>query len=87
MATRAVKNVPMCCVRIGYQDFLLPADKGMKLVELMQHAVSCERSFATRDYNYKVEDAPAVEFCMVKPSQLVMPQGGRQQLALGGPTQ
>jgi hypothetical protein len=86
MATRAAKNAAMCCVSIDHNDFLLPADKGMKLVELLQHAVCCDRHYESRDYSYKVHDAPAVEFYLVKPSQIVMPQGKRQQLALEGPT-
>jgi hypothetical protein len=87
MATRAVKNVAMCCVSINHSDYLLPADKGMKLVELLQHAVSCDRGYESRDYSYKVHGAPAVEFYLVKPSQIVMPQGKRPQPALEGPTE
>jgi len=35
----------MCCVTIGFQDFLLPTDKGLRVVELMKDAVSCEKRF------------------------------------------
>jgi hypothetical protein len=85
VATRPLKNVAMCCVRIDHFEYLLPADKGMKLVELMQHAVCCDTHYESRGYTYRVHDAPAVEFALVKPSQIVMPQGARAPLALEGP--
>lgn len=30
---------------IGYQDFLLPADKGLRVVELLKDAVPCQKRF------------------------------------------
>lgn len=70
---RHAKPVPMCCVSIGYQDFLLPFAAGMKLVELMQHAVVTQKHFGGRTYQYFVGDQPSAEFVAVKPNQIVMP--------------
>ena len=70
---RPAKPVPMCCVSIGYQDFLLPFSAGMKLVELMQNSVVTRKNFDGRAYQYPVGDQPNVEFVAVKPSQIVMP--------------
>jgi hypothetical protein len=84
--TTAKKPVSMCCVTIGgFEEFLMPADKGMKLVELLQHAVHCRRDYESHDYRYHVKDAPAVELRLVKPSQIVMPRAGHSQPALEGP--
>lgn len=72
MAARK-KPVPMCCVTIGYQEFILPFAAGMKLVELMQNAVTTRRIFNDRSHQYVVGDQPDVEFMAVRPNQIVMP--------------
>ena len=68
MATK--KPVAMCCVTIGYMVYLMPADKGMKVVELMQEAFDTSKSYEDRGYCYHVGEQPSVEYCLVKPSQL-----------------
>lgn len=78
------KPVPMCCVTIDHNTFLLPVDKGMKLVELMQHAVSCDCRYDA-GYRYLVRETPSIELAVVKPSQVVMPRGAEPPLALEGP--
>lgn len=84
---------PMCCVSIGYQSYLMPADAGMKVVQLMQEALRCDRDFSSSlgGHVYVVRDAPEIELAMVKPSQVrpapVEPQpttrGGKQLLIEG----
>jgi hypothetical protein len=64
----------MCCVRIGYQEFLMPADKGMKVVELMTSAVDCDKQYLERGYSYTLRDQPDVSFNLVKPDQIRLPQ-------------
>lgn len=69
--TIAKKPVPMCCVTIGIiGQYIMPADKGMKLVELLQTAFEANRNYADRGYVYDVGDQPEVEFALVKPSQI-----------------
>lgn len=34
----------MCVLTIGHYDYLMPAEAGMKVMQLMQQAVSAERS-------------------------------------------
>ncbi len=70
----ATPTKPMCCVAIGYKTLLMPADKGMKLVELLQYAVECERRYASHEA-YAVGEHPRVELIMVKPGQIQMPEG------------
>lgn len=69
MAT-AKKPVSMCCVSINHDNYLMPADKGMKLVELMQSAFEAEKSYGDRNYTYEIGEQPSVELSLVKPSQI-----------------
>jgi hypothetical protein len=72
MAT--TKQVQLCCISIGYQDLLMPADKGMKVLELLQSAVSCKRTYEA-GYAYTAEDQPTLGLELVKASQVRMPEG------------
>lgn len=74
--SRATKPVQMACLQIGYQRLLLPADKAMKVAELLQHAVLTEVEFKGHREHYQVQDEPLrVEFAFVSPSQISMPSG------------
>ncbi|MGE0446164.1 MAG: hypothetical protein AB7P99_13125 [Vicinamibacterales bacterium] len=65
----------MCCVRFGWRaELLLPADKAMKLVELLQQAALCERNYDGAGYVFVVQEQPEVELITVKASQIRMPQ-------------
>lgn len=70
----ATKPTQMAFVRIGYSaELLLPADKAMKLVEILQHAVTCDdRSFSggALSRSYLVGEQPEVELVMVKANQI-----------------
>lgn len=68
--TAPKKAVPMCCVSIDYRSYLMPVDKGMKLVELMQFAFETDPSYGDRSYTYHIGDQPAVQFTLVKPAQI-----------------
>lgn len=70
-----VKPVQLCCVTIGYQDFLLPLDKGLKLVEIMQAAIACDDKYEESGYVYTTKESSEVSLKMVKPSQVRMPAG------------
>jgi hypothetical protein len=75
MSRASTKPTPMACLTIGYQDYLMPSDKAMKVAELMQHAIECESNFEGTAYVYNAKDQPNVEFSLVRPSQVRMPQG------------
>lgn len=53
----------------------MPADKGMKLVELMQSAVECELDFGADRHTYVAGEQPRVAFNLVKSNQIRMPDG------------
>lgn len=79
--SRPAKTVPMCCVTINYQKFLMPADKGMKVVELMQSAFACEESYGERGYVFQPEtEQPSVEYKLVRANQIKAPL---KQLLIG----
>lgn len=74
--SRALKSAQLCCVSIGYQDFLLPTAEGMKLVALLQNAMACEDTFDGEQYVYVVKKAnPEVVFKSVRHAQVRMPEG------------
>lgn len=64
------KPVDMCCVTIGHRDYLLPADKGMKLIALLQSAFETDKRYGDRGYVYHLGDQPEVELALVRASQL-----------------
>jgi hypothetical protein len=76
---KAAAPKPLCCVSIGYQDLLMPATEGMKLVELLRHAVECNRSYDRRETFVVSEKELDVRYCSVSANQVVMPaQPGRE---------
>ena len=73
---RPTKPVQMARLSIGYQNLLLPADKAMKVVECLQHAVQAEIEFKGHKDHYQVQEEPLrVEFQLVSNSQISMPHG------------
>jgi len=75
MSRAPAKAVPMACLTIGFQTFLLPADKAMKVAELMQHACDCKSEYEDRGYVYYPTEQPRVEFALVRASEIRMPHG------------
>lgn len=68
---QAVKQ--LCVVTIGYQTLIVPASKGMALVELLQHSVTAEPKFSGLRDTYTVGQQPRVELALIKPEQLEAP--------------
>jgi len=83
MATR--KPMQMCHVTVGYQNLLMPADKGMRLLELLQHSIECEIDFVGRGVVYQAGKQPRVEFSLIQPDQVRAPAGGWDSAAPGKP--
>ena len=75
MSRASTKSTAMACLTIGNRDYLIPSDKAMKVAELMQHAIECEAKFEGAGYVYTATDQPNVEFSLVRPNQVRMPQG------------
>lgn len=71
MATRPPKQVPMCCVSIGYQSFLMSADDGMRLVKVMQNAIECTETFMHGQVFCPREEQPSIEMKLVRPAQII----------------
>ncbi len=87
--TAARKPVTMCCVTLDFKHYLIPADKGMKLVELLQSAFECEKTYEARGgYAYEVREQPEhVSLEIVRPGQIrqARPPGPRALPAPGAP--
>lgn len=76
MSRAPTKPVQMAFLTIGYVHVLMPADKAMKVAELMQHAMPAERDFSGSGDLYVVQEQPLrVEFILVRPNQIRMPHG------------
>jgi hypothetical protein len=71
----ATKPTQLCCISIGYMDYLMPMDKGLKLMELMQYAVEVDKRYEDRGYEFLVKEQPRCGIEMVKPSQVKTPDG------------
>lgn len=82
------KPVQICCVSIGYDSFIMPADKGMKVVELLQSAFKCNKDYAERGYVYTVGSQPEVELALVRSDQVRAPaeQSSSAPLRLSAPS-
>ena len=74
MTRPTAKATPLACLTIGYQRFLMPQDKAMKVAELMQHAVTCEVDYHD-GYTYTPQEAPDIQFSLVRANQVRMPAG------------
>lgn len=81
--TAPKKPVHMACVRIEFIELLMPADKAMKVVELLQSAFVCNREYGERNYKYHIGDQPAVDLSLVKPGQIVAPAKATPTKLLG----
>lgn len=64
---------PMCVLTIGYCDYIMPAEAGMKVMQLMQQAVSADRSSDYRSWHAGVPAHLAME--MVSADKINMPPG------------
>lgn len=72
---------PMCAVTIGFETYVLPAAAGMKVVELMQHALQCENDYGLRE-TVTVTGPVKVIYRSMRPDQITMPPGAQVEPAL-----
>lgn len=78
---KPAKTVPMCCVSIDFNSYLLPASVGMKLVEILQQAYKCHENFGERDYQYTPEvNQPRVELKLVRANQVLPPRDSNSEV-------
>lgn len=69
MATRKPTSQPSL-VTIGYTRLLMPAEHGMAMLKLLQHAIECEIETGEWPPRYQAGTQPRIEFELVKPSQI-----------------
>lgn len=75
MVTRAKPQRPrdIACIRIGFEHYLLDADKAMQVLKLMRESISCNRDFNGRRMRYIASSSPELELSMIQASEVVMP--------------
>lgn len=75
MATRKemARGKDVACLRIGFEDYLLDADKAMQAMKLLREAIRCEKRFEGRRYRYMALSRPELEVTLVDPSHVLMP--------------
>lgn len=74
--TRTPKSETMCVISIGFgNDLLLPLDKGVALVKLLNGAVECSRDFRiSGKVRYNVLPEPLrLELITIASCQIIMP--------------
>lgn len=74
--TRNTKAVSLCIVTVQHIQLLMPSDKGLKLVELLQHAQHAQWDYSDRSdgRTYVVGEQVEAEYRAVKQSQLKLPE-------------
>lgn len=64
MAARTPRaGTTLCSVSIGHRDFVMPLDKGLKLIALLKDATECDRESRSPDYKvfyYVSRSQPAI---------------------------
>ena len=73
MATRGAPKATaaMCCLTLGHLEILLPADAGLKVVQLMRGALCCGRDYdSNMNRVYVLRDELDVEYINVRPGQV-----------------
>lgn len=73
----------MCVVTLAGDQYLMPTEAGMKVMQLMQQALACRYTYSD-DYlrkQYVAGDTPSLSLEMVKPSEILMPPGSQVEPA------
>lgn len=70
--SRTAKPQQLCCIEIDHIDLLMPVEKALKVIELLQGAVTCHATFA-EGYRYHVQHAPRLQMTVLRADQVVMP--------------
>lgn len=71
----------LCVVTVGYQHFLLSAADGLKLMGLMQKAVSCEWTYDKGGKEFEAGSTPALSMQMLRADQVRMLPGAEVEPA------
>ena len=65
----------MCIVTIGYQHYLIPVADGLKVMSIMQKALSCEWTYGDSGKEVEAGAQPTLSMQMVSADQIRMPPG------------
>lgn len=74
MSRAPAKQAPLAFVEIGIVDLMMPLNKALELVALMQHAVTCSPTYDEHHrQRYIPGTTPDVRIVNVRPDQVVAP--------------
>lgn len=83
----------LAALTIGFNTYLMPTDKAMKVLQLMQESFECERDLARKsvDWCYQLRSRPRLELTIVTAEQVRAASSEGQQpadrLLIGGEAQ
>lgn len=64
----------MCCLTLGHLEILLPADAGLKVVQLLRGAMRCDSNYDRgMSRHYVLRDELDVEYIAVRAGQVRAP--------------
>lgn len=74
----ATNTKDLCCIQIGYRSLLLPADKGLKAMALLQGALEVNEHYKDGEHTYEIDEPIQLRLEMVRASQVrrAAPQSG-----------
>lgn len=73
---------PLCCLEIGYRHVLLPADKGMKVLALLQGAIECDERYRDQGVVYVVGEPLRIRFTSVEANQVAQQEPEKKPAVL-----
>lgn len=62
----------MCCLRIGYAEFLMPIDNGLKIIALMGGSIECQIEYSSSPPKYRATKEAVVELRSVNADQIIL---------------
>lgn len=62
----------MCVLRIGFAEYVMPIDSGLKIIQLMRGSVQCEVEYHSHPLKYRCTRATEVELRSVTADQIIL---------------
>lgn len=62
----------MCVLRIGFAQYLMPIDNGLKIIQLMRGSIECEIEYSSHPLKYRCARATEVELRSITVDQIVL---------------
>ncbi|WP_375591739.1 hypothetical protein [Chitiniphilus eburneus] len=70
MAARKSPAKPLACLTVGYERYLMDADKATQVMKILTESVTCEEQYAGGKYTFVMGDTPRLEMTIVRAGQV-----------------